>query len=430
MLLTALDQAPTSAINWERVLFQLIERGLRGGQVDQASLMLWDHREQALRIKVALNLPQAIVATTRKKAGEMIAGWVFQTRRPLLLSDDISLDPVKQSMRRSEIASALCIALDVRDKTVGVLNLNRLRGSVPFSADDFEMMSLLCHQAAISIEHVYLCERLAGEERLRLNQERFLSPRVAQTIAARRSAVEISDPGRETTVLVTDIRGSTGLGEKTEAQPLVRVLNEYFAAMTGIILAHQGVVDEWSGDALLATFDRSMTHGQDAQQAVRAGLTMLAKLKTLRMDWLNRGLPTFDIGIGISTGMITTGCIGSAKRMAFVTMGKPINMASRIEKLTKTSRVSLIIAQSTFEKVQVAIQYRPLGSMVLDGLSEPVRLYSIYGLKESSDRMAEVTLATCPASPNGRRGEPTWAARPRDRCAGTPQGPGSARVFR
>jgi len=170
-----------------------------------------------------------------------------------------------------------------------------------------------------------------------------------------------------------------------------------FEAVTDIVIEHQGVVDEWSGDAILATFDGSITHSRDAEQAVRAGLAILARLKTLRMDWSNRGLPIFDIGIGISTGMIATGCIGSAKRRAFVTTGSPINTASRIEKLTKTFRESLVIAQSTFEKVQVAIQYRPLGSVVLDGLSDTVRLYSIYGLKESSDRMAEVTLATCPA---------------------------------
>ena len=170
-----------------------------------------------------------------------------------------------------------------------------------------------------------------------------------------------------------------------------------FEAVTDIIIEHQGVVGEWSGDAILAAFDGSITHRHDAEQAVRAGLAILARLKTLRMDWSNRGLPIFDSGIGISTGMIATGCIGSAKRRAFVTTGSAINTACRIEKLTKTFRESLIIAQSTFEKVQAAIQYRPLGSVVLDGLSDTVRLYGIYGLKESCDRMAEVTLATCPA---------------------------------
>ena len=395
--LATLDQALTLPINWDRVLFQLIGLGLRGGQVDQASLMLWDHLEQALRIKVALNLPQAIVATARKKVGEMIAGWVFQTRRPLLLSDDIPLDQVKQSMRRSEIAYALCIPLDVRSRTVGVLNLNRLRGNVPFSGDDFEMTSLLGHQAASAIENGYLYERLTSEEQLRLSQERFLSPRITQTIVASNSTLRAVSEKCQTTVLVADIRGYARLVEKTEPQTLVRVLNDYFEAVTDIVIEHQGVVDEWSGDAILATFDGSITHSRDAEQAVRAGLGILARLKTLRMDWSNRGLPIFDSGIGISTGMIATGCIGSAKRRAFVTTGSPINTASRIEKLTKTFRESLVIAQSTFEKVQVAIQYRPLGSVVLDGLSDTVRLYGIYGLKESSDRMAEVTLATCPA---------------------------------
>ncbi len=312
----------------------------------------------------------------------MIAGWVFQTRRPLLLRDDIPLDtPIKQSMRRPEIVSALCIPLGVSDRAVGVLNLNTLRGNLPLSASDMVMMSLLCNQAAVAIENVYLSARLAAVERLRLSEEQFLSPRVVQTIAAGRSTAGITDAERRMTVLFADICGYARLAEKIDAPTLVTVLNEYFEAMTDIILQHQGVVDEFSGDAILATFESSMTPGEDARQAVRAGFAMRVKLKTLQIDWSSRGLPVFDIGIGISTGMITTGSIGSAKRMALVTIGSNINIASRSEKLTKEFRVPLIITQSTFEQVENLVVYRELGPAAMEGLAETARLYDIYGLK-------------------------------------------------
>ena len=375
------EQALSSLRGWERVLSQLIEIGLRGSQVDRASLMLWNHHEQALKITAAINLPQTIVATTREKAGEMIAGWVFHAQHPLWLTDDIPLDQVKQSMRRPEIGSALCIPLHTGDRTIGVLNLSRLRGNAPFSGSDFEMMSRLCHHAAIPIENAYLSERLAAEEQLRLSQARFLSPRVAQMIAVRDSPEEMPRVTRPATVLVADIRGYTHLVEQTATRTLLRVLGDYFDAMTDIIVQHQGVVDEWSGDAILATFDRGVTDDQDAQQAVCAGVDMLAKLKTLQLDWSTRGLPTFNIGIGISTGMMAASCIGSARRMAVVTLGSAINIASRLEKLTKKFKVSLIIAQKTFERVQDLIEYRELGSVVLDGLADAVRLYGVYGLR-------------------------------------------------
>jgi adenylate cyclase len=193
----------------------------------------------------------------------------------------------------------------------------------------------------------------------------------------------IIDAERQISVLFADVRGFTSLMEKADPGAVLQVLNEYFLHMSQIIQANGGIVDEFAGDQIVASFDRPSPHVNDAYRAVRAGVEMLTALRTLQKRWRDRGLPTFDIGIGISTGSVTRGCIGSHERKALVALGSILNVASRAEDMNKEFGTHLIITQSTFEQVTDRIEYHALGSQTLQGISEPVPLYSVQGMKNN-----------------------------------------------
>ncbi|MEA3459170.1 MAG: adenylate/guanylate cyclase domain-containing protein [Chloroflexota bacterium] len=220
-----------------------------------------------------------------------------------------------------------------------------------------------------------------AEEKLRTALQKYVSPRVLQMIMEGEGMPGLIGEERRATVLFADIRGFTKLVETAEPRTVVRVLNEYFFRMTDIISSYQGIVDEFAGDEILASFDVTFSGENDAKRAVIAAVEMLARLKGLQEEWKRQGLPTFDIGIGISTGTVTRGSIGSRERMALISTGNILNIASRGQELTKKFEMNLIITQSTFEQVKDIIAYQELGPVKLDGVSKPVPLFGVYGLK-------------------------------------------------
>ena len=180
-------------------------------------------------------------------------------------------------------------------------------------------------------------------------------------------------------MLLTDVCGFSTLVEDAELADIIQVLHEYFSNAVEIISAHQGVVDELSGDEILASFDQASGRGNDALRAVKTGLEILERLDELREEWIDRGLPTFDVGIGISSGLVAVSSIGSGQRRALITAGRILNLAARSQAMTRELGLRLIITQDTFDQVRDVIKYRELGAVALRGIEEPVGLYGVYG---------------------------------------------------
>jgi adenylate cyclase len=179
--------------------------------------------------------------------------------------------------------------------------------------------------------------------------------------------------------------------EKADPNAVMQVLNEYFLRMSQIIQANGGMVDEFAGDQIVASFDRTSPRINDAYRAVRAGVEMLTALKTLQKRWRERGQPTFEIGIGICTGVVTRGSIGSQERKALIALGSILNIASRAEEMNKKLGTCLIITQSTFEQVASLIEYDALGAHELEGISKPIPLYAVRSMKDNYQSDAEVS---------------------------------------
>lgn len=183
------------------------------------------------------------------------------------------------------------------------------------------------------------------------------------------------------TILFSDIRSFTTISEKMKAQELVALLNEYFTEMVGIVMDSGGVVDKYIGDAVMAVFGAPVSKSEDAVNAVTAAVRMRQALKKLNASLANRGLQTLRTGIGIHTGEVVAGNIGSERRMEYTVIGDAVNLASRLESNTKELGVNVLISEDTWQLVKHAVEARPVREITVKGRRQPVMTYEVLGLK-------------------------------------------------
>jgi adenylate cyclase len=193
------------------------------------------------------------------------------------------------------------------------------------------------------------------------------------------------------TVLFSDIRGFTTISEKMDPQHLVALLNEYFTEMVNIVMDEGGVVDKYIGDAIMAVFGAPVSKPGDAVNAVRAAVRMRRALHDLNERLAARGLPPLKTGIGIHTGEVVAGNIGSERRMEYTVIGDAVNLASRLESNTKELGVNVLISQDTYEVTKSAVETRAVREIVVKGRKQPVMTYEVLGL------VGETNAASTPA---------------------------------
>ncbi|HUI70263.1 MAG TPA: adenylate/guanylate cyclase domain-containing protein, partial [Spirochaetia bacterium] len=181
---------------------------------------------------------------------------------------------------------------------------------------------------------------------------------------------------RVLSILFSDIRSFTTISEKMAPADLVNSLNRYFNVMVDIIMARRGIVDKYIGDAIMAFFGAPVKHEDDALQSVMAGLEMTEALIDFNQSQKAIGAPEFHIGVGINFGEVTVGNIGTEKKMDYTVIGDMVNLASRLEGLTKQYHQGLIISENLYEEIKGNIPCRLLDSVAVKGKTKGVRIYS------------------------------------------------------
>ena len=177
-------------------------------------------------------------------------------------------------------------------------------------------------------------------------------------------------------VLFADIRRFTTISEGMKPDKLVKSLNRYFSLMVDIIMKREGIVDKYIGDAIMAFFGAPVKHENDVLQAVYSGLEMNEALADFNREQVKKGEPCFRIGVGINYGQVTVGNIGSERKMDYTVIGDMVNLASRLEILTKTYKQELIFSESVYDKVKNVLPCRLLDRVVVKGKTHGERIYT------------------------------------------------------
>lgn len=182
---------------------------------------------------------------------------------------------------------------------------------------------------------------------------------------------------RQMTVLFSDIRGFTTVSERGEPEEIVHTLNEYFTRMVDIVFAQKGTLDKFVGDMVMALFGAPLDDPHHAEHAVDAALDMIEELERLNQRWTAEGRPALDIGIGINTGPMIAGNIGSEAIMSYTVIGDAVNLGSRLESLNKQYGTRIIISEATRDCLPARYVFRPLGDVVVKGKTQPVAIFEV-----------------------------------------------------
>jgi len=184
---------------------------------------------------------------------------------------------------------------------------------------------------------------------------------------------------KELSVLFSDIRGFTSLSEKIPPEELVSQLNEYLTRMTYMVFEQHGTLDKYIGDAIMAIFGAPLVQEDHALRACCTALDMIKTLDDLQNSWRKQGKPILNIGIGINSGWMIVGNMGSERRFDYTVLGDNVNLASRLEGLTKMYGVSIIVSGTTWESVKHQLVGRELDVVRVKGKLNPVPIYQIMG---------------------------------------------------
>ena len=224
--------------------------------------------------------------------------------------------------------------------------------------------------------HRYLSEE-KKKRQIRQAFGLYVPESVVEEMLAHPERLRVGGEKKELSILFSDIRGFTSLSEKLTAEEVVLQLNGYLTRMTEVVFAQQGTLDKYIGDAIMAIFGAPMPQEDHAVRACRTALGMIEALRSLQEDWKEKGLPVLDIGIGIHTGMAVVGNMGSERRMDYTAIGDNVNLASRLEGLTKKYGVSIVVSESTLEGAEELFVARVLDVVRVKGKQQPVRIYEL-----------------------------------------------------
>lgn len=210
--------------------------------------------------------------------------------------------------------------------------------------------------------------------------QHYVSPVVVDQMLDRLDQLTLGGERKQLTAMFSDIRGFTSISEKMLPEELVKFLNEYLSAMTQIVLKYEGTVDKYMGDAIMAFFGAPLPQPDHAARACRTAVEMIARLNELREGWRVRGLPPMQIGIGLNSGDMSVGNMGSEERFDYTIMGDNVNLASRLEGINKQYGTQIVISQFTYQLVRhEPFIVRELDAVRVKGKQEPVVIYELVG---------------------------------------------------
>jgi len=343
---------------------------------DEAFIMLRDDETGELKLRLFRSKgsrgKEGTIAVSRTILKKVV------DERVAILSADASTDSrfsSAQSVLRYRMMSTMCVPLMREDLVLGVLHVANRSSSGEFHEEDLQLLSGIANQAALAIENAKLYHNIQVEVRRRNNLQRFLSPAAVDQIIDGTRELNLGGEIREVTVLFSDIRGFTQLSEELPPNEVVGMLNEYFNEMSRIIFKYEGTIDKFIGDAIIVVFGAALQHPDDPLRAVRAAVEMQSSMKELNTRWAAEGRKTFQIGIGITTGDVLYGNVGSEQRMELTVIGDTVNFASRLADIAEGGEI--LVSGRTWNCLDGSVAGGKTAPMQIQGKAEPVEVYRI-----------------------------------------------------
>ena len=319
----------------------------------------------------------------RLSIGRTITRKVMKDRVALLSQDAASDEQFAgvDSIVSQGVRSTICAPLVAESRVHGALYADRLDPFAAFKPDDLELISAVAAQTAIAVENARAHERLAREEVARANYSRFLPEYVVKQMLENPDSFKLGGVSQTITILFADIRGFTRISEHAPPEKIVGLLNRYFSAMTDIIFAHGGTLDKYLGDGLMALFGAPTATPDDASNALNAAVAMQRRLFGINQELRDEGFPEIGVGMGLHTGEVVVGYIGSDRRSEYTAIGDTVNTSSRLESNAQGGEI--LISDATAKAAHSRYKLKPREPIMVKNRQQPVMLWEVDWLKAS-----------------------------------------------
>jgi len=309
--------------------------------------------------------------------GRTITRKVMKDRVALLSQDAASDEQFAgvDSIVSQGVRSTICAPLVAETRVHGALYADRLDPFAAFKPDDLELISAVAAQTAIAVENARAHERLAREEVARANYSRFLPEYVVKQMLENPESFKLGGVSQTITILFADIRGFTRISEHAPPEKIVSLLNRYFSAMTDIIFAHGGTLDKYLGDGLMALFGAPTTTPEDASNALNAAVAMQRRILGINQELREEGLSEIGVGMGLHTGEVIVGYIGSERRSEYTAIGDTVNTSSRLESNARGGEI--LVSDATAKAAHSRYKLQPREPITVKNREQPVVLWEV-----------------------------------------------------
>ena len=343
------------------------------------ALIAEDGREDANLTPIAMRArDNKLEAHARKLSiGRTITRKVMKERVALLSQDAASDEQFAgvDSIVSQGVRSTICAPLVAESRVHGALYADRLDPFAAFKPDDLELISAVAAQTAIAVENARAHERLAREEVARANYSRFLPEYVVKQMLENPESFKLGGVSQTITILFADIRGFTRISEHAPPEKIVSLLNRYFSAMTDIIFAHGGTLDKYLGDGLMALFGAPTATPDDASNALNAAVAMQRRLLGINRELRDEGFQEIGVGMGLHTGEVVVGYIGSERRSEYTAIGDTVNTSSRLE--SNALGGEILISDATAKAAHSRYKLKPREPIMVKNRQQPVNLWEV-----------------------------------------------------
>ncbi|MFO0634505.1 MAG: adenylate/guanylate cyclase domain-containing protein [Nannocystaceae bacterium] len=363
---------------------------------------------------------RAVILLVDQETGELVPQYVKQKRederitlsssileevknnKRAVLSSDAMLDErfkAAKSIIMQGIRSTMCVPMLHADRLVGAMHMDSMLTTGAFTEKDLTLFQGIATQAAVAVENNRLALKIEREAETRAQFQRLLSPNLVDQIVSGALQLDQAGSKRDVTMLFADIRGFTSMSERHPPEEMVRTLNEYFEVMVDVLFANGGTLDKYVGDEIIGLFGAPVQRPDSPVLAVRCALEMQRALEEFNRMRVSTGAEPIHIGIGVNTGPVIAGAIGSSLTLQYTVIGDAVNVASRLCSVAGPGEV--LISQSTYDQVRGQVAVEDRDPVMVKGKSKPISIFRATGILESTvaSSPSRATQAMTPHKP-------------------------------
>jgi adenylate cyclase len=379
-----LARAVGSELDLDKLLPKILEKAFELVGADRGVILLQDERgELAPRhVKTRSGKSDPNIVLSKTVMAEVV------NNKAAVLSSDATMDARfsgAHSIIMQGIRSTMTLPLLYAGELLGIMHLDSLFTSNAFTEKDLQICTGMASQAAISIQNARLASRIEKEAQTRAQISRLIPPSVVEQVLKGELVIEKGGRVSEITMLFSDIRGFTTMSDGKQPQEVVNTLNEYFEVMVDILFKYSGTLDKFVGDEIIGLFGAPIALEDAPFKAVSCAIAMLQALEEFNRTRRAENLEAIRIGIGINTGAVITGSIGSTRALQYTAIGDAMNVASRLVNVASSGEI--IVSEHTYRAVAGRVDATALTPVKVKGKAEELKVYRVTGLRNITTPM-------------------------------------------